>query len=313
MGAVDRSAFEAALAALQALPGDPQAGFFGPSSMMWKVGRESLSFLGAGAAILLQTAHPWVAQAVADHSQALNDPIGRFHRTFRPVFAMIYGTRAQAIAQARLVRHVHERITGIMPETVGRFEAGSAYAAHDGAALFWVHATLWHTTIAVAEKMRGALGRAEKDQYHEETKRFAALFGIPAALLPDDWAAFEARFAAMAASDMIGLGGAGRLLGGHFFDGRIGALGRVMPDWYRRLTASLLPPHLAAGFGLPTGDDADQIWRRLSLVYRALPPSLRLIGPYREARYRLQGRGPGLLTQTLNRAWIGRPRLDPVP
>lgn len=313
MRAIDRAEFEAGLAALEALPGDPQAGFFGPSSMMWKVGRESLSFLGAGAAILLQTAHPWIAQAVAEHSAALTDPIGRFHRTFRPVFAMIYGTRAQALAQARLVRRVHERITGVMPETIGRFEAGSAYAANDGEALFWVHATLWHTAIAVAERMRGPLSAAEKDLYHEEMGRFATLFGIPAELLPEDWEGFAARFAAMAGSDMIGLGRAGRLIGGHFFDSRQSHLGRVVPDWYRRLTASLLPPHLANAYGLPTGEDADQIWRRLGILYRALPPALRLIGPYREARYRLQGRGPGLLTQTLNRAWIGRPRLDPVP
>src|SRR5262249_35199720 len=157
------------------------------------VGRESLSFLGAGAAILLQTAHPFVAQAVADHSRAMTDPIGRFHRTFRPVFAMIYGTRAQALAQARLVRMVHGRIKGVMPEAVGRYPAGGAYAADDADALFWVHATLWHTAIAVAERMRGPLSAAEKDQYHEEMARFAALFGIPPALLQQDWAGFQAR------------------------------------------------------------------------------------------------------------------------
>jgi len=306
-------AFEAGLAALERLPGDPDAGFFGPSSMMWQVGRESLSFLGAGAAILLQTAHPFVAQAVADHSKALTDPIGRFHRTFRPVFAMVYGTRAQALAQARLVRGVHRRIRGRMPETVGRFPAGTPYAANDADALFWVHATLWHTTIAVAERMRGPMSTADKDQYHTETARFAALFGIPPSLLAPDWAGFEARFAAMANSDMLGLGAAGRLISGHFFDHRAGPLGRVIPDWYRHLTASLLPASLAAAYGLSEGEDVDQIWRRMSLLYRALPPALRLIGPYREARYRLQGRGPGLLTRTLNRAWIGRPRLDPVP
>jgi uncharacterized protein (DUF2236 family) len=313
MHRVSEEAFEAGLAALEALPGESAAGFFGPSSMMWRVGRESLSFLGAGAAILLQTAHPFVAQAVADHSQALNDPIGRFYRTFRPFFAMIYGTRAQALAQARLVRRVHQRIRGVMPETVGRFPVGTVYAADDADALFWVHATLWHTNIAVAERMRGLLSTADKDQYHAETARFAALFGIPPSLLAKDWAGFEARFAEMARSDMLGLGTAGRLIGGHFFDHRAGPLGRVIPDWYRRLTASLLPPTLAEAYGLSTGEDVDQIWRRLSLIYRAVPPTLRLIGPYREARYRLQGRGPGLLTQTLNRAWIGRPRLDPVP
>lgn len=310
-GFVDRVAFEAGLRELEALPGDPQAGFFGPSSKMWQIGRESLSFFGAGAAILLQTAHPWIAQAVADHSVALKDPLQRFHRTFRPVFAMIYGTRAQALAQARAVRRVHERISGTMPETVGSFQAGSNYFANHAEALFWVHATLWHTAIAVAEHMRGPLTNIEKNQYHDEMARFATLFGIPAVTLPADWAAFQDRFHVLAHSEMIGLGEAGRTIGGYFFGTGKMSVGRVIPSWYRLLTASLLPPHLAEAYGLPANIDASRIWRRAALAYRAVPRSFRLIGPYREARYRLQGRGPGLLTQTLNMAWIGRPRLDP--
>jgi len=40
----------------------------------------------AGAqALLLQLAHPWVATAITEHSTALSDPIGRFHRTFEIV------------------------------------------------------------------------------------------------------------------------------------------------------------------------------------------------------------------------------------
>src|SRR3712207_7704222 len=39
-------------------------------------------FLGAGRALLLQLAHPWVAAGISQHSTTLADPIGRFHRTF---------------------------------------------------------------------------------------------------------------------------------------------------------------------------------------------------------------------------------------
>ena len=58
------------------------AGVFGPSSMMWHIDKEAAIFLGAGRALLLQLAHPWIAAAIAQHSQTLADPIGRFHRTF---------------------------------------------------------------------------------------------------------------------------------------------------------------------------------------------------------------------------------------
>ena len=43
---------------------------------------------------------------------------------------------------------------------------------------------------------------------------------------------------------------------------------------------------------------------------RFLPPALRLVGPYREALGRLEGRArPTPLTRALNRFWIGAPAL----
>jgi uncharacterized protein (DUF2236 family) len=57
-------------------------GIFGPASLTWRVDREAAIFLGAGRALLLQLAHPWVAAAITEHSRTLADPIGRFHRTF---------------------------------------------------------------------------------------------------------------------------------------------------------------------------------------------------------------------------------------
>ena len=45
------------------------AGVFGPASVMWRIDREAAVFLGAGRALLLQLAHPWVAAAIAEHSR----------------------------------------------------------------------------------------------------------------------------------------------------------------------------------------------------------------------------------------------------
>ena len=71
---------------------DPRAGIFGPLSVTWKVNREAALFLGAGRAALLQLAHPWVAVALDQHSNLREDPLARFHNTFRVVFTMIFGT-----------------------------------------------------------------------------------------------------------------------------------------------------------------------------------------------------------------------------
>ena len=61
-------------AAMETLRPDPILGFYGPDSMMWRINREAV-LLGAGpAALLLQVAHPMVAEGVAHHSTFEEDP-----------------------------------------------------------------------------------------------------------------------------------------------------------------------------------------------------------------------------------------------
>src|ERR1700726_240271 len=86
----------------------PIEGIFGPASLSWRVDREAAVFLGAGRALLLQLAHPWVAAGIAEHSRTLADPIGRFHRTFNTVFTMGFGTLDSALAAARRLHRRHD-------------------------------------------------------------------------------------------------------------------------------------------------------------------------------------------------------------
>src|SRR5580692_9983162 len=89
------------LQVVRALAPGEMEGVFGPDSLTWRIDREALTFLGAGRALLLQLAHPWVAAAIAEHSKTIDDPIGRFHRTFAVVFTMVFGTLDQALSAAR--------------------------------------------------------------------------------------------------------------------------------------------------------------------------------------------------------------------
>src|SRR6266481_5281836 len=68
----------------------PVAGVFGPASLTWRIDREAAIFLGAGRALLLQLAHPWVAAGIAEHSRTLADP------------ALDDGEREQYWGEARL-------------------------------------------------------------------------------------------------------------------------------------------------------------------------------------------------------------------
>src|ERR1700723_1931076 len=103
------------VSSLETLPGEARNGFFGPGSVTWRVNRESAVFLGAGRAALLQLAHPWVAVALAQHSNLLHDPVGRFHSTFRVIYTMLFGTRGQATEASKQLYRLHTGIRGELP------------------------------------------------------------------------------------------------------------------------------------------------------------------------------------------------------
>ena len=289
---------------------DPRAGVFGPDSMSWKINRESALFLGAGRAALLQLAHPWVAAALDRHSSLRADPLARFHNTFRVVFTMIFGTLDQALAASRHLYRLHTGIQGKLPEAVARYPRASHYQANEVHALLWVYATLVESALLAYESVLAPLAPGEREGYYDESKTMAALFGIPREALPADWSAFEAYTQAMIASDALGVNALSRELAHGVLHGAGSWV--PIPRWYRALTASWMPERLRAEFALDFGEAdkeaAARALRWLPRIYRALPDSLRFVGPYREARARLLGRRAGPLVRASNRFWMGEPR-----
>jgi uncharacterized protein (DUF2236 family) len=307
---VDEAALEREFAELRLSAPAAEAGLFGPASLMWRIDREAAVFLGAGRALLLQLAHPWVAAAIAEHSRSLVDPIGRFHRTFGIVFTMVFGTLDQAMAAARRLHRRHAAIAGALTAAAGRFAAGSPYRANELAALRWVHATLIDTALLAHDLVLPPLTPAERTQYYAEARRFAGLFGIPAASLPESWAGLADYVGAMCQSESLAVSAAAQRIAEALLRGtpRLRA-----PGWYRALTASLLPARFRDPFGLPYDERAQRsaaaALGRLRRTYPLLPRRLRFVGPYLEAEARLAGRGRGPLIGISNRFWIGQSRM----
>jgi uncharacterized protein (DUF2236 family) len=309
---VNREDLEHQLEFVRARAPSGREGVFGPASMIWQVDREAAIFLGAGRALLLQLAHPWVAAAISQHSQVIGDPIGRFHRTFGTVFSMVFGTIDQALAASRRLHERHAAIEGDLPAAAGCFAAGSRYQANDVAALLWVHATLTDTALLAYDSVLPALTREQREAYYTDNQLFAALFAIPHACLPPDWTAFTSYIQAMWDSDTLTVSPVARALADQLLSGAGSWL--CSPQWYCALTAQMLPPRLREGFGLCYGIReqglADRALTWLGRIYPLLPARLRYVGPYQEAQARLSGRvWPDIGTQMLNRLWIGRSEL----
>ena len=311
-GLVGTKELEHELALVRMSAAGEREGIFGPASLTWQVSREAAIFLGAGRALLLQLAHPWVAAAISEHSNTLADPVGRFHRTFETVFKMVFGTSEQAFAAARSLHRRHMSVWGQMPEDAGPFPAGSPYRANDIEALTWVHATLIDSAVIAYNLMLPALSAEERERYYAESRRFAGLFGIPRQSAPSDWQSFSAYVEAMSSSDVLTVSPQARATAQQLLEGT-GTWLRV-PSWYRGLTAHLLPSRVRTAFGFSYGEAdrraADRTIARLRRLYRLFPDRLRHVGPYQEAQARLSGRGrPDLAVRAINLFWIGKPQL----
>ena len=285
----------------------PEAGLFGPESVTWGIDREAVLFLAAGSALLMQLAHPWVAKAVADHSVSLDDPVGRFHRTFSAMFTFVFGTVDQALDAARRLHRRHEAIRGALGETAGPFPAASPYWANHRTALCWVLMTLTDGAVVAHDAVLPPLAPPERDRYIAERRILGAMFGIPADALPQDWIGFEAERARWIASDALTVTDPARCIADRLV---VHPPVPLLARTFRAVTAHLLPEPIRAGYRLAYGAaerrNAERALRWLRWTYPKLPPALRFVGPYHEAIGRLHGRPrPTPLTRTLNRVWIG--------
>lgn len=309
---VSAAELQALLRQLQSDTVRPAEGIFGLRSVSWRVNREAALFLAAGRAALLQLAHPWVAAAIAEHSRTLKDPSGRFHQTFRTMFTLIFAPLENAIETSQRLYRRHSTIRGTLPEANGRFAEATPYEANELSALRWVYATLVDSALVAYELVLPKLSAADTEQYFQESKRTAAMFGISRDSLPQNWQEFRLYFDSILLSDELGVSTTARYLAQQLQEGA--GLRVRTPLWYHALTISLLPTRLQQEFHFSFGGRerraVSRSLRLLRSVYPHLPATFRFVGPYNEALSRLNGKPrPHLFVRLSNRIWIGQPSL----
>jgi uncharacterized protein (DUF2236 family) len=218
----------------------------------WKLQREIVLLLAWGPAILLQLAHPLVAQGIADHSTFRTQRQGRTRRLYHTIDAMLqlsFGTEAQAQATLARINAIHDRVNGHLTGAAGVFPAGARYSAHDPALLAWVHATLLDMNLRVYERYVGPLSVDEKDRYCVEASAIETPFGIPAGRLPRSFAELNRYMDAMLASGEIAITDDARLLAREIVDPPVPHLAAPALALVRLHTVGLLPASIRAAYG----------------------------------------------------------------
>ncbi|MCB9547157.1 MAG: DUF2236 domain-containing protein [Myxococcales bacterium] len=313
---VDAAALEDGLRGLDDAPT-----LFPLDSALARVGREAGLLLYGPRAALLQIAHPFIAQAVADHSRVLADMQSRFRRTMSLMYRLTFAPPAEAFAIARALHARHDAVEGTLTAGSLRLPAGTHYRANEVEPLYWVAATLWDTSLLFHEQVLVPLTPAEKDAYLADTRRFGRLFGIPEATQPPSWAAFQDYMDRMLRGEVLGVTSVSRQLAQAILTPPRRAAAPFF-RWARAFGAGLLPPTLRDAFGLPFGVAERALHgaslRALRAIVPRLPASVRFAPAWHAARARAGlAPPPGPATRLAPRValWLtaGRAPVSPRP
>jgi uncharacterized protein (DUF2236 family) len=251
-------------------------------STTWQLHREVVLLAGWGRAILLQIAHPLVAQGVADHSGFSAERwarVGRLKRTVEAMLALTFGTPEESAAAAAGINRIHDRVHGQLPQAAGAFASGSGYSAHDPALLAWVHVTLVDTFLVTYERFVAPLTPADRDRYCLEATVSAPLLGIVPDALPRTAAELSACMERMLAGDEIAVTDTARHLADEIVSRGLPWPARPLLALARLPTVGLLPAAIREAYGFEWTPRQERTLRLLSAATRRslplLPPLLR--------------------------------------
>jgi uncharacterized protein (DUF2236 family) len=264
---------------------DGTAGLYGPGSEAWRLDREAFLLLGAGPrALLLQLAHPLVAEGVDQHSNFRQDPWGRLHGTLDSYLRIVYGSAPAATAEIRRLNRLHASVAGPVRDASARAVTGAElYRARDPELSLWVHATLIDSTMTAYDAWYEPLSRERRGTFYRETLPVGRAFGIPDGLLPPDIDAFDAYWRAMLAPDgPVHVTPTARSLIPTILHPPVGPIPPSLYDWLMWPAVALLPPRLRDEYGIPWGPGhaavaawlrgAFRLWgHRLPLAWRSMP------------------------------------------
>jgi uncharacterized protein (DUF2236 family) len=161
-------------------------GYFSDDSMIRRIQREHVVGFAGARGLLMQAAHPVAFTGFFMSTGALGDPYPRLQRTAQTLDTIMFGEREDADRVTAIVRSVHSRMRGTLPEAVGRFPAGTPWGADDPDLLLWIIATLADSGALVYSRYVGTLSRAERDAYWQDWRLVGSLFGLTDSDMPTD-------------------------------------------------------------------------------------------------------------------------------
>jgi uncharacterized protein (DUF2236 family) len=264
---------------------------FGVGTEIWKVNKEKAIVLAGGRALLMQLAHPKVAQAIEDSNFLRKHPMKRLMQTAEAGVDMIFDTEQNSQKVADRINTVHRYVSGILKEPVGSHPEGSVYSASDQKLLAWVAATLIDSSIVGYQNFVRPLTPKERDGYVVEGKSLFAKLNLKPESLPDTYEELRIYINENIKSGEVEVGKLAKELAPYALLSHKPAY-RTLMSPLRLATAYTLPEPLAEQYGMKL-----PLWQEKLLSQAAgglrkavpyLPREIRFFNKYRDAKKSLK-------------------------
>jgi uncharacterized protein (DUF2236 family) len=227
-----------------------RAGYFTDASAIRVVQRERAVALAGPRALLMQAAHPLAVAGLLAHSDALEDPYVRLARTATVMNAITFGSRQEAERLTRRVRTMHRAVSGRIPETVGRYLAGTPYRADAPELLMWILYSLVDSNIVVYETYVGRLSERRQAALWEDFKLVGRLFGLDDRQLPQTLADLRRYGREMLEGDSLAVGDWARRRAREIvLEPPVSNLARPLVETVNFITIALLPDPIREQYG----------------------------------------------------------------
>ncbi len=279
---------------------DNNIGLFPEDSEFRKLSVTPSTFFGAARALLLQIAHPVVAQGVHDYSEFDTNPSKRAIHTFTGVFAITLGSQQFALKIADYVFKAHIPIKGSIPAYADKPER--IYSAMDPEANLWVWATLVEGILFGHKEVGYEIPRARLEKMYQESKIFGQFFNVKAKYIPETLDDFEAYFDDMI-ENKLEVTPAGREVAAALLSGA--KFPFTMFSWlFTALTVESLPEKIREAYGWEHTTGTRRIYgslRFMGRVQNAITPdalkSFACVYPVMRRKVKGPGNLPKLIAQ----------------
>ncbi|MCA9881867.1 MAG: DUF2236 domain-containing protein [Anaerolineae bacterium] len=244
--------------------------------------------------LLMQIAHPMVAESVYDHSYVFKKPLKRLFRTLRLTLALVYGTQQETAQALHEIEMAHRPATGRLSQGVGKYTEGAAYNPRNPRQAFWVQATLVEGAVTGYETFVGRLSAADKQAFYIESQQIGEWMGIQPKQMPASYDAMLDYMQTAVASGEVAVSEKARKIA-PFVTGQSWPGLNMLAHPIYRLSVALLPEAIREQYGYAAFSPFEQhLFNGLQATSRAvlplLPGFMRYMPPYLRAQRRLSSR-----------------------